>query len=210
MAAPKKGDIVACDGHGIQKASQLVKGGGVVIFPTDTVYGIGCDPYNASAINRVYEIKSRDASNPLPILVDSIDTAQSISAMNDTSIRMAEKFWPGPLTMVLSITDNKLAESMRLHKHSGIALRVPDHKCTQKLLDCCKMIAGTSANVSGAESTGDPNTCAKSMEGYDMILDGGVITNPTESTIVDARDGKHIAMLRKGKMTSLQEILQKL
>lgn len=200
---------VACDKHGIQKASQLVKDGKVIIFPTDTVYGIGCNPYNAKAVKKIYKIKSRDLTNPLPILVDSINTAQSISAMNDVSIRMAKKFWPGPLTIIVNITDSKLVESMHLHKHSGVALRVPAHKCIQKLLDLCKMIIGTSANISNTKSTGNPDTCIASMTGYDMILDGGIISNPTESTIVDTRN-EHTTMIRKGKITNLQEILQKI
>ena len=196
---------VACNDNGIQIASRMLKDGKVIIFPTDTVYGIGCNPYNKSAIKKIYEIKSRDVSKPLPILVDSIDTAQSISEMNDISIRMAKKFWPGPLTIISSIKDSKLAESMNVQE--GVAIRVPNHKCVLNLLKICKMITGTSANISNVQSTGNPDECARSMTGYDLIIDGGVITNPTESTIVDARNG-NISILRKGKimMQDLQEI----
>ena len=191
---------IVCNYNGIQIASRMLKDGKVIIFPTDTVYGIGCDPYNTKAIKKIYEIKSRDISKPLPILVDSIDTAQSISDMNDMSISIAKKFWPGPLTIIASMTDSKLAKSMNIQMQGGVALRVPNHKCILELLNVCKMITGTSANISNMQSTGNPDECARSMTMYDMILDGGIIVNPTESTIVDTRDG-NITIVRKGKIT---------
>ena len=191
---------IVCNYNGIQIASRMLKDGKVIIFPTDTVYGIGCDPYNTKAIKKIYEIKSRDISKPLPILVDSIDTAQSISDMNDISTSIAKKFWPGPLTIIASMTDSKLAKSMNIQMQGGVALRVPNHKCILELLNVCKMITGTSANISNMQSTGNPDECARSMTMYDMILDGGIIVNPTESTIVDTRDG-NITIVRKGKIT---------
>ena len=199
---------VACDGDGIAAAARLVRSGGVVIFPTDTVYGIGCDPYNARAVQRIYDIKSRERTKPLPVLVDSARTAGRISVMDDETVRrMASRFWPGPLTMILDVRDRRLAESLNLGGHGGgIALRVPAHKCTRMLLGSCRMIAGTSANVSGAGSTGDPDACAGAMKGYDMILDGGVIRDPAESTVVDARGGR-VTMIREGGRLSMQELL---
>ncbi len=191
---------IVCNYNGIQIASRMLKDGKVIIFPTDTVYGIGCDPYNTKAIKKIYEIKSRDISKPLPILVNSIDTAQSISDMNDISTSIAKKFWPGPLTIIASMTDSKLAKSMNIQMQGGVALRVPNHKCILELLNVCKMITGTSANISNIQSTGNPDECARSMTMYDMILDGGIIVNPTESTIVDTRDG-NITIVRKGKIT---------
>ena len=200
---------VACDGAGIAAAARLVRDGGVIIFPTDTVYGIGCDPYNAGAVQRIYGIKSREQTKPLPVLVDSAATARRISVMDDeTVLRMASRFWPGPLTMILDVRDGRLAESLNLDVHGGdgIALRVPDHECAGRLLGSCRMIAGTSANVSGAGPTGDPDACARAMRGYDMILDGGVIRDPAESTVVDARGGR-VTMVREGGRLGLREIL---
>ena len=199
--------IVSCDKQGIASATHMLKKGGVIIFPTDTVYGIGCDPYKAHAVKRVYEIKSRESKKPLPILVDSINTAKKIAVIDDKAAKIAKKFWPGPLTMILDVTDPILAKSLQLKDNDGIALRVPDHKCILDMLKSCKMIAGTSANVSGAGSTGDPKVCARSMTGYDMILNGGIIPDATESTILDARGGR-ISMIRKGKIASLQGSIQ--
>ncbi len=196
----------ACsDDQSIVKAARIVMDGGVIVFPTDTVYGIGCDPYNAEAVSRVYDIKSRDLSKPLPVLVDSIRTARSMAVMDGRVLRMAERFWPGPLTIILKVLDKRLAGSLYLKEQDGIALRIPDHRCALRLLDACKAIAGTSANLSGMGSTGDPSVCAEAMTGCDMILDGGVIQEPAESTIVDARDGR-ITVIREGKKLGLREI----
>lgn len=199
---------VACDDDGIAAAARLVQNGGVIIFPTDTVYGIGCDPYNAGAVQRIYGIKLREQAKPLPVLVDSAMTARRISVMDDEAVlRMAGRFWPGPLTIILDVRDRRLAESLNLDRYGGgIALRVPDHECAGRLLGSCRMIAGTSANVSGAGSTGDPDACAGAMKGYDMMLDGGVIRDPAESTVVDARGGR-VTMVREGGRLSMREIL---
>ena len=201
-------DRVRCDEAGIARAARAVRDGGVVVFPTDTVYGIGCDPYNAGAVGRIYQIKSRDASKPLPVLVDSVGTARSVSAMDERAVRIAERFWPGPLTIIADVTDAALAASLRLERgRDGIALRVPAHRCAQGLLGHCRMIAGTSANVSGAGSTGDPDECSGSMSGYDMLLDGGTIGGSAESTVIDTRAGR-IAMVREGGGPGLSDILE--
>ena len=182
----------------------------MIVFPTDTVYGIGCNPYNQTAIKKVYKIKSRDASKPLPMLVDSIATAQRISAMSTGALNLARAFWPGPLTIIADVTDARIFQSPQSHNHSsgaensgngsGIALRIPAHQCTRKLLDMCKIIAGTSANISGTDATGDPAECADSMIGCEMILDGGIIHEPAASTIVDAR-GSNPIMIRCGRVS---------
>ena len=199
---------IPCDRRGIASAVQTLKRGGVIIFPTDTVYGIGCDPYKEHAVKRIYEIKSRESKKPLPILVDSANTAKKIAIMGSKAAKIAERFWPGSLTMILDITDHILAKSLQLGHGDGIALRVPAQECILEMLKSCKMIAGTSANISGAGSTGDPSVCAESMSGYDMILDGGVISDPVESTILDAR-GDRISMVRRGKMAGgLEDIIK--
>ena len=102
---------VNCDDIGIEKAIQIVKQGGIVIFPTDTVYGIGCDPYNKESVKKVYNLKSREFSKPFPILVDSKETAKKIVEFDEITEKITEKFWPGPLTIILKLTDDKLKKS---------------------------------------------------------------------------------------------------
>ncbi len=195
---------VSCDGEGIEKASQIISQGGVAVFPTDTVYGIGCDPYNRVAVEKVYRIKSRDASKPLPVLTHSVEAAQRIAEFNELAKRIVERFWPGPLTIILKVTDEKIKESLNLT--DKIAIRIPDHRCTLELLRRCDFLVGTSANVSGGLPHTNPEDCLKSLQSYDVFVDGGTIAGKGESTIIEIDNGG-INLIRKGSLTK-EEILQ--
>ncbi len=92
---------VSCDKKGIENASQIINQGGIAIFPTDTVYGIGCNPYNKDSVRKIYEIKSRDISKPFPVLVYSKDIAKKIVVFDEFTKKIVERFWPGPLTIIL-------------------------------------------------------------------------------------------------------------
>jgi L-threonylcarbamoyladenylate synthase len=96
---------VNCDKEGIEKASQIINQGGIAIFPTDTVYGIGCDPYNKKSVEKIYEIKSRDIKKLVPVLAHSKETAAKICHIDEFTEKIVEKFWPGPLTIILKLID---------------------------------------------------------------------------------------------------------
>ncbi|WP_428325741.1 L-threonylcarbamoyladenylate synthase [Nitrosopumilus sp.] len=194
---------VSCDEQGIEKASQIIENGGIVVFPTDTVYGIGCNPYNKESAKKIYEIKSRDFSKPFPVLVYSKDIAEQIAEFDGISKKLVEKFWPGQLTIILKLKDMKLKESLNLA--DKIALRIPNHKCTLQLLEKCKCLVGTSANVSGQSSFFDPQECIKNVENYDVFVDGGTITSKGESTIIEIQN-EEIKIIREGSL-SKEEIL---
>lgn len=196
---------VDCDEQGIKIASQIIGDGGIAVFPTDTVYGIGCNPYNKESAKKVYRIKSRDFSKPFPVLVHSKETAEEIAEFDEISEMLAKKFWPGQLTIILKLKDPKLKESLNLA--DKIALRVPNHKCTLQLLEKCKFLVGTSANVSGQSSFFDPKECIKNVKDYDVFVDGGTITSKGESTIVEIKDGS-IKIIREGSL-SKAELLDK-
>ncbi|MBI1663500.1 MAG: threonylcarbamoyl-AMP synthase [Nitrosopumilus sp.] len=189
---------VSCDKEGIQKAAKIIEQGGIVVFPTDTVYGIGCNPYNKESVKKVYDIKSRDFAKLFPVLVSSKEIASKIAHFDDVSKKLAEKFWPGQLTIILKLTDEKLKESLNLT--NKIALRVPNHKCTLELLEKCNYLIGTSANVSGQSSFFDPLECIKNVENYDIFVDGGTITSKGESTIIEVENGK-IKIIREGSLS---------
>ena len=186
---------IPCDNKGIQTALESIRNGGVLIFPTDTVYGIGCDPYNKEAVNKVYKIKNRNKAKSLPILGYSKDELEKIVEFDETAIKIVEKFWPGQLTIVLPVKDKKLKESMCAT--NKIAVRVPDNECILSLLKQCKLIIGTSANLSTKDSFVDPESCAKSVSGYDIFLDGGTLESSGESTIIEIVN-KEIKIIRKG------------
>lgn len=189
---------VPCDHDGIMSAFKIFKKGGVIVFPTDTVYGIGCDPFNEEAVKKIYKIKGRQESKQLPVLGFSIFEISKIAVFNELSRRLASKFWPGPLTLILPVKEEKIARTLGLDKK--IAVRMPDNPCVMGLLSKCKLLVGTSANRSGQPPAGDAAEIVANLDGYDILLDGGKIANPVESTIVEVAEEK-IHMVRRGKIT---------
>ena len=189
---------VNCDKSGIEKATQIINQGGIAIFPTDTVYGIGCNPYNIDSVRKIYEIKSRDISMSLPVLVYSKEIAKRITFFDEFTEKIIERFWPGPLTIILKLTDANLKKSLNLT--DKIAIRVPNHKCTLELLKKCNFLVGTSANISGHSSFTDPDECIKNIQNYDVFIDGGTISSKGESTIIEI-ENETIKILREGSLS---------
>ena len=194
---------VNCDGKGIEKTAQIIEKGGIVIFPTDTVYGIGCNPYNENAVKKIYKIKSRTELKSLPVLAYSLDVVKEIALIDEFTEKIIEKYWPGPLTLILELTDQKLKKSLNLG--NKIAVRIPNSKCTLKLLEKCRLLVGTSANISGNSSYTNPDECIKNIKNYDMFLNGGIITSKGESTIIEI-ENKEIKIIREG-MLKIEDIV---
>ena len=186
---------VECNEEGIKKTSQIIKEGGIVVFPTDTVYGIGCNPYNEKAVKKIYEIKSREKIKALPVLAYSIDIVKKIVVIDKFTENILQKNWPGPLTLILELKDQELKKSLNLQ--NKIAVRIPDSDCTLKLLEKCELVVGTSANISGNASYTDPNNCIKNIKNYDLFLNGGTITSKGESTIIEI-ENEEIKIIREG------------
>ncbi len=194
---------VDCNEEGIKKTHQIFQKGGIIVFPTDTVYGIGCDPYNQNSIKKIYEIKSRKKVKSLPILAYSLDIVKKIVVIDEFTEKIIQKNWPGPLTLILELTDEKLKKSLNLQ--NKIAVRIPDSKCTLKLLEKCKLIVGTSANISGNSSHTNPDECIKNIKNYDLFLNGGTIRSKGESTIIEV-ENKTIKIIREGAL-KMEDIL---
>ena len=195
---------MSCDKEGIEKASKIISQGGIVIFPTDTVYGIGCDPYNKASVEKIYRIKSRDIIKSVPILTYSTEAAERIAQFDQLAKKIVKKFWPGPLTLILKVTDEKIKKSLNLE--NKIAVRVPNHRCTLELLKKCNYLVGTSANISGDLPHTNPEECLEKMQNYDIFVDGGIITSNGESTIIEI-ENEEIKIVREGSLTK-EEILQ--
>ena len=190
--------IVACDPDGIKLAVITVKRGGLVVFPTDTVYGVGCDPRNPKSIESIYRIKKRNESKNLPVLGYSKEEISKIAIFDKISNKIGDKFWPGPVTLVLKLKDEEIKRVMDLD--DKIAVRVPNNPCTLSLLKECKLIVGTSANYSGNPPYSDPKKVLESFSGFDVFLDGGIIPNSIESTVVEIVEGD-LKILRQGKIS---------
>ena len=196
---------ISCNNVGIQKAVQIINKGGIVIFPTDTVYGIGCDPYNQKGVLSLYKIKKREKTKPFPVIGYSKKELEKIAEFNDKAEKIAELFWPGPITLILKVKDENIRKSLGLGKK--IAVRVPNNQCVLSLLKECKLLVATSANISGTKSLTDPNDCKRDLNGYDLLLDGGILSDDGESTIVEI-DRNKLRIVRSGSVS--EEELKKL
>ncbi len=196
---------ISCNNLDTQKAVQIINKGGIVIFPTDTVYGIGCDPYNQKGVLSLYKIKKREKTKPFPVIGYSKKELEKIAEFDNKAEKIAEMFWPGPITLILKIKDENIKKSLGLGKK--IAVRVPDNQCVLSLLKECKLLVATSANISGTTSLTDPNDCKRDLNGYDLLIDGGILSDNGESTIVEI-DGNKIKIVRSGSVS--EEELKKL
>ena len=188
---------INCNDEGIRKSVEIIENGGVIIFPTDTVYGIGCNPYDANAVKKIYEIKSRGKIKSLPVLASSIEIVKQITIIDEFTEKIVKKYWPGPLTLILKLKDKNLKKSLNLE--DKIAVRIPNSVCTLKLLNKCNLIVGTSANVSGDSSFTNPQECMKNVKNYDVFVDGGTITSKGESTIIEIENEK-VHVIREGAL----------
>ena len=188
---------INCNDEGIRKSVEIIENGGVIIFPTDTVYGIGCNPYDENAVKKIYEIKSRGKIKSLPVLASSIEIVKQITIIDEFTEKIIKKYWPGPLTLILKLKDKNLKKSLNLE--DKIAVRIPNSVCTLKLLNKCNLLVGTSANVSGDSSFTDPQECMKNVKNYDVFVDGGTITSKGESTIIEIENEK-IHVIREGAL----------
>jgi L-threonylcarbamoyladenylate synthase len=200
-----RGQVYSCSGDAVARCASVVKSGGVVVFPTDTIYGIGCDPYNDSAVERIFAIKERQENKPLPVLTCSLEDAEKIVALGDAGRALAKKYWPGALTIVAPIVDHRISRRVTAGG-SSLAVRVPANDCILSLLDHCRYIVGTSANQSGGKPLKSAQEVLDSpLEGYDALLDGGPVEKGVESTIVDITGRSKI--LREGAIKS-KEVLE--
>jgi len=196
---------ISCNDVDIQIASKAINNGAIVGFPTDTVYGLGCNPYNHDAVLSIYEIKKRKKTKSFPVLGYSKKELEKIAEFNSLEEKIAEKFWPGPITLILKIKDKEIQKSLDLE--GKIAVRVPNNQCILALLKECKLLVGTSANISGTGPFNDPKECGKNLSGYDLLIDGGIISGQGESTIVEI-ENNDVKILRKGNVS--EEMIKEL
>ena len=182
--------ILAANEAAVADAARSLRGGGLVAFPTETVYGLGADATNAGAIARLYEAKGRPAFNPLIAHVCDLKAAQRIADFDAQAILLAKAFWPGPLTLVLPKAPGCAVADLATAGLDTIAVRVPAHPVARQILRAFGgPVVAPSANLSGHVS---PTTAAhvqNDLEGrIDLIVDGGAVEVGVESTIVGCFD----------------------
>ncbi|PSL20964.1 L-threonylcarbamoyladenylate synthase [Shimia abyssi] len=177
---------LAPDTAGLEIASALLASGGLVAFPTETVYGLGADATNDMAVARIFEAKGRPRFNPLIVHVDSVTTAKTLVQWTDTADRLAAAFWPGPLTLVLPLKANSPLSALVTADLPTLAVRVPEHPTARALLARFGgPVAAPSANPSGKISPTTAQHVAAGLTGrVDAILDDGPCDVGVESTIL--------------------------
>jgi L-threonylcarbamoyladenylate synthase len=198
----------------IIKCGELIRNGGIIVFPTDTIYGLGCDPYNNRAVEKIFQIKKRTKDKPLPLLTSDIKSAEKIISFNDIGRKLAEHFWPGPLTIIGKLIDNKISEVITAGKQT-LGMRIPNNTDTLNLLNYCNVLSGTSANISNDNSNSTAIEVMNSkLVGYDAILigDDSKPRNPFSfkgSTIIDITSNE-VQIIRQGviKSETIYEILK--
>jgi L-threonylcarbamoyladenylate synthase len=181
-----KTSILAAGEPAVAAAARCLGEGGLVAFPTETVYGLGADATNSAAVARIYQAKGRPAFNPLIAHVADIPAAQRLGRFDATATRLAQAFWPGPLTLVLPKTGDCAVADLATAGLDTVAIRVPSHPLALQILRAFgRPVVAPSANLSGHVS---PTTAAH-VQGdlagrIDLIVDGGPVEVGVESTVV--------------------------
>jgi L-threonylcarbamoyladenylate synthase len=180
--------------------ASLLRTGGVIGFPTDTSYGLGADPFNEAAVNRIFEIKGRAESKPILLLVESLAMAESIVQTTDVFYSVAQKFWPGPLTLILD-TDTTLPANVTAGTET-IGVRWPIASFATALLkEFRKPMTATSANRSGMPSAVTADEVRQQLgDGLDALVDGGVLPSRQGSSVLDLTVDPPV-LLREGPVT---------
>jgi tRNA threonylcarbamoyl adenosine modification protein (Sua5/YciO/YrdC/YwlC family) len=188
----------------IEKAADVLKGGGVIGYPTETIYGIGCSAFNSDAVDRVIQLKNRDRSKAMIVIAgDTVQVREMVISIPEDAEKLIENFWPGPLTIVFEASS--LLRDFAFGKSKTIAIRIPDSViCMELIKESGFPIISTSANISGQE----PATDAQQVATYfgsqlDLIVDGGPSLEKNPSTVVDiTRTPPRI--VREGAISALE------
>jgi len=176
--------VLKATSENIRVASEIVRDGGLVVYPTDTVYGLGCDPLNVKAVQRVFRVKG-DRKKPLPILASSVADLEKIAGLSDRARKIAAKFWPGPLTII--VPKKSALPSVVTCGLGSVGVRVPKHDVAVQLIRLSGgLLVGTSANKMGEKPPRTASEAAEQLgEEVDVILDGGPTPLGVSSTVID-------------------------
>jgi len=190
----------------VNYVAERIRQGSVVGMPTDTFYGLAVDPYNLHAVERVYEIKERGRHKPLSLLIESVEQAEELAhELPDEFQMLAEKFWPGPLTIIVKAAPRL---PLKVTANSGnIAVRMPDSAVALAVVRALKCpITATSANLAGAlECTTAAGVVEQMGDRVQLVLDGGTTPRDVPSTIINLTEDGRWTMQREGAI-SLAEI----
>ena len=200
-------EVVKAGRGALEKAASVVRAGGLIIYPTDTVYGLGCDPLNARAVGRVFEVKGRGA-RPLPVLASSVEEAMRVAELSEIALELAQAFWPGPLTLV--VPRKPILPSVLTCDLPSVGVRVPGHEFAIELIRACGgLLVGTSANKSGHPPPRTVEEALRELGGsVELAIDGGPTPLGISSTVLDLT-GPEPRLVREGPI-KMEDILEAL
>lgn len=199
--------IIDCSSDLTSVGADVAKGC-VVVFPTDTVYGLGSNPLSVQGVSKCFELKQRDFGKHFPILFDSIESVERFVIMDDSTHEVAAKYWPGKLTMILPLQNISLPKLL-IGDSNFLAVRIPKHECCKRLISKCGgSLIGTSANVSGKEPFIDPDDQGLSefAKGADYFVKGKCGQDRISSTVIDFATPDTPKVVREGALPS-EEVL---
>jgi len=191
----------------VEEAVSVIRHGGTIIFPTDTVYGLGCDATNEEAVRRVFKIKKRPENKPVPIIISDLEMAKKVAYFNSKTEEMLLAIWPGPITVLLE-NRGALPEPAAAGQRT-IGLRIPDYKITHFLAAKCGVpLVATSANISDQQESNKIEAVLEQFinEPYkpDLVLNAGDLKSSQPSTILDLSKDKpiitRVGMVSKKKL----------
>ncbi len=190
--------VLRDDPRGRAAAVDVLRAGGVVALPTDTVYGIACDLHAHGGIERLFAVKSRPGERAIMLLLDEPSQAPRIGVIGPAARLLADRFWPGGLTLVVPRRPDVRLPAALTAGAPTIGLRAPDHPCPRALARAVGPMPTTSANVSGQPEARDASAVVEQLgRGVDLVLDGGPAAGGPASTVVDCT-GERPRLIRGG------------
>jgi len=192
--------ILKATRENVLTASQAVKTGGLVVYPTDTVYGLGCDPFNVDAVKRVFRVKGK-RKKPLPILASDIEHVEKIVYLSKNARKITDRFWPGPLMIV--VPKKPTLPNIVTCNLGSVGVRVPKHDLAIQFISLSNgLLVGTSANKTGKKPALTASEAAEQLgKEVDVILDIGPTSLGVPSTVINLTSEKP-KILRKGPVSS--------
>jgi len=181
-------------------AQEIISSGGLIAFPTDTIYGLACDPWNEQAILALYEAKQRPPEKAIPVLIGDMDQLGLVTShVSPKAFHLASLFWPGALTILLQKIDSL---PPALSQYPSVGIRMPGHPALLSLLKATGPLATTSANLSGSANLVSANDVFVQFAGrIDMVLNGGETAGDMASTVVDCT-GEDLVIIRQGPIAA--------
>ncbi len=197
-------EIITPEDFNLAEIVERLKQGAVIVYPTETVYGLGCDATNQEAVNKIFAIKQRQKNKPVLVVVPSVGMAMEYVEWSNKLEELAHKYWPGPLTIVVKVKADNLLAAGVVAEDKTLAFRVTDYPLAVELSqDLGRPLVSTSANISSQESTYDVTDIVAMFENSeikpDIVLDVEILPHRSPSTVIKVK-GDKVEVLRQGSV----------